>query len=127
MKSWTNWVELTKCNIKKVPKDSKGVYVIRTTKNIETNKSDIIYIGSAGTGKQTVRVRLQNLLRGINCKNGIIAKNVHTASIEIRKHAKNKLEFSWLECFQAPDGVEKAFLLAFWTSTGKRPTCNKRF
>ena len=37
------------------------------------------------------------------------------------------LQFSCFECFQKPDGVEKAFLLGFWVSTGKLPKCNLNF
>ena len=123
MKSWTNWVELTKQNIKNVPKNTKGVYVIRRTKNVKAGDSDIIYIGNAGTGKRGVRERLSGLILGLKTKDDKKAKNLYHAIKRIRGHINEGLEFSWIECFQAPDGVEKAFLLAFWISSGKLSVC----
>ena len=56
MKSWSDWKDFTKENVKTVPANIKGVYVIRTKKNIKGVQSDIIYIGQAGTGNQGVGI-----------------------------------------------------------------------
>ena len=127
MKSWSNWLELSHENVKNVPEHALGVYVIRRTINIESNNSDIIYIGSSGNGNQGVGKRLKNLVRGLSLTDDTKAKNKHAASPVIRQYIQDGLQFSWIECLQVPDGVEKAFLLAFWTSNGGLPICNKRF
>jgi hydroxymethylglutaryl-CoA reductase len=127
MKSWTNWIELSQQNVSDVPDHAKGIYVIRRTRNVDANNSDIIYIGSAGTGNQGVGMRLGNLLRGLQLTDDRDASNNHSASPRIRRYLDDALQFSWVECLQAPDGIEKALLLAFWTSTGRLPVCNERF
>ena len=119
MNSWSNWKNFSAEEVSNIPKKVKGVYVIRETSKPKPTHSDIIYIGSAGKGKQDIRQRLINLLRGIRASKLKLARHYHCASIRIKKH--KKLEFSWVKCHQAPDGVEKAFLLAFKCSTGKIP------
>lgn len=127
MRSWSNWTQLSKENIKTVPRDAKGVYVIRIhRKDNAKSSTDIIYIGSSGTGKQGIGRRLNNLMNGLK-KSDKSASNNHSASQKIRQYVNKNLEFSWVPCSQAPDGVEKALLLGFWVSTGKLPVCNSRF
>ncbi|MBI3125828.1 MAG: hypothetical protein HYZ10_15640 [Ignavibacteriales bacterium] len=127
MKSWTNWLELSQQNVHSVPLHAKGIYVIRRINNVPPNESDIIYIGNAGTGNQGVGKRLRNLLRGLQQSGNENSSNNHCASPKIQRYLNDGLQFSWVECNKAPDGVEKALLLAFWTSIGKLPTCNEKF
>lgn len=125
MKSWTDWKDLTTENVSTLPKNAKGVYVIRKKGNFTGHNSDIIYIGQAGTRQQGVDIRLRDLLRDL--KSSRDKWRDHAASQKIRKHLKAGLQFSWLESFQSPDGVEKALLLAFKCSTGILPECNDYF
>ena len=125
MKSWTDWKDLTSENIRTVRKGTIGVYVIRKKGSVGNNESDIIWIGQAGGGRQGIDQRLRYLLNGL--KSSRPKSKNHSAVHEMKKHLKAGLQFSWLECCQAPDGVEKALLLAFWVSTGKLPDCNKKF
>ena len=115
MKSWSNWLKLTRENIiDNVPKKEKGVYAIRITK-VKNEKSDIIYIG-CGKKNGRLRTRLLAIARGRN----------HCAASEINQFKNRGLEFSWFAT-SVPDGVEKALFIAFWISTGQRPKCNKSF
>ena len=125
MNSWTNWMELNSNNIRNIPKDAKGVYVIRKKRSIVKNDSDIIYIGQSGRKKQGVGTRLNNLLKDVTSTRN--KWKYHAASQKIKKYLKSGLEFSWIKCFKSPDGVEKAMLLAFNYSTGKLPECNDIF
>ena len=125
MKSWSDWKDFTKENVKTVPANIKGVYVIRTKKNIKGVQSDIIYIGQAGTGNQGVGTRLKNLLKDVQSSEK--KWKYHSASQKVKKYFKYGLQYSWLQCFQSPDGVEKAFLLAHKCSSGKLPVCNDGF
>jgi len=116
MKSWRKWSALDSTGVMAVPKDAKGVYVIRRTLGItDQDPSDLIYIGSSGKGAQGLGKRLRRLLNG-----------KHSAAKRIKRFIRDGLQFSWFEC-QTPDGVEKALLLAFKVSTGKLPACNKQF
>ena len=58
MKSWANWSELSINNINAIPKKVNGVYIIRKTKNIALEDSDIIYIGCS----KNLKTRLRDLL-----------------------------------------------------------------
>jgi hypothetical protein len=125
MESWSNWVNLTSDNVKKIPKSTKGVYIIRTMKHLRTDSSDIIYIGEAGRKKQGVRERMSHLVRDVN---GTGKKwKYHYASKKIKKYEQGGLQFSWFRCNRNPDGVEKSLLLGFMSSTGKLPVCNSKF
>jgi hypothetical protein len=118
-------MDLNISNVKKVPKNVKGIYAIRKTKNVGATESDIIYIGHAGTGAQGVGQRLRNLIAGLESdRNG---DERHSASPKIKRHIKAGLQFSWLKCSKSPDGVEKAFLLAFNCSMASLPVCNDNF
>ena len=127
MKSWSNWADLSDHNVGSVNKHAKGVYAIRKTTNVQPTESDIIYIGTSGKGSQGVGTRLANLLKGLRETNDKKASDYHSASLKIRPYLKNNLQYSWIECHRAPDGVEKALFLAFWISVGKLPVCNKQF
>lgn len=135
MLSWTDWKDLSRENLKKVPKDAKGVYIIRIIKCFPDICSDIIYIGKSGEenicpnkiqkNKQGIRIRLNNLLNDIESTRN--KWKYHSASQKIKKYKKYGLQYSWIKCNHAPDSVEKAFLLACKCSTGKLPICNSRF
>ena len=125
MNSWTNWMDLNSDNVKAIPKNVKGVYVIRKTKNIGTSESDIIYIGHAGTGEQGIGQRLRYLISDLQNRRKK-SKN-YSPSQKINKHIKSGLQISWLKCSKNPDGVEKALFLAFNCSTASLPVCNDNF
>lgn len=127
MKSWTDWRPLNKVEIKNVPAGKKGVYAIRKRTNVLPSEPDIIYIGQAGTGEQALGKRLYHLLRGIELLDDSTAANNHSASPKMRRYVNDQLEFSWIESLKAPDGLEKAFLLAFYISANKLPECNEKF
>ena len=132
MKSWTDWVDLSAENVRAVPEDAKGVYVIRKKGARSEKESDIIYIGQSGKGRQGVAnkrqgvgKRLTNLVAEL--KSSSNKGNNHSAGLKIKEHLKNGLQFSWIECVENPDGVEKALLLAFFCSAKKLPVCNNSF
>lgn len=118
MRSWTNWKSLNGENVREIPQDATGVYAIRAKSLHDDPESDIICIGCSGVGNvQGLRQRLRRLLNAQD----------HTAAPCVHTYGEDDLELSWLKCSQAPDGVEKALLLAFWTSVGRLPRCNNRF
>lgn len=126
MKSWTNWIKLTRKNINKILPNVKGVYIIRVL-NHKSQDSDIIYVGTHKSGKTKLRGRLRGLIRGMNATSEAAAKKIHSASWRIRGYKSLGLEFSWIGCFRGQEGVEKTILIAYWISNGKLPKCNKEF
>ena len=130
MRSWSGWRDLTAVNVNHIPRNAKGVYVIRVKTLPQTDEawpSDILYIGMSGTGVQGVGKRLRNLLKALSIDDDQKASAIHCAAPKMRPYTVLGLEFSWFECRDNPDGAEKGLLLAHYASVSRLPPLNDGF
>ncbi len=97
--------------------DKMGIYIIR-----KKNNKKIIYIGES----TNINKRIGFLLNALKESDKKKAKNIHSASVKIKKYNIDALELSWFECNNSK-GVEKALLLAFHVSHKQLPECNTQF